>query len=179
MEVKLIYKNEAWKIHGCHTHGSKCVLIQKRNVKLIALTLTFITRIPIRTFTNKQVLPYEKNKHHTTLGCFFNLHSSCLPRPSRRLTSTKYFYSSFEQRDLATYLSDKSLTSLPVLVEKGKKLDRKNPNLQVLISLHFTPESSNDMKLNNCLQQLGLQLVSLILVWKTNQNSPAIRLFCT
>lgn len=79
---------------------------------------------------------------------------------------------------MATYLSDKSLTSLPVLVEKGKKLDRKNPNLQVLISLHFTPESSNDMKLNNCLQQLGLQLVSLILVWKTNQNTPAIILFC-
>jgi hypothetical protein len=125
------------------------------------------------------VFPCEKNKHHTTLGCFSNLHSSFLPRPSRCFTSTKYFYSPFEQRDLATYLSDKLLTSLPVLVEKGKKLDRKSPNLQVLISLHFTPESSNVMKLNNRLQQLGLQLVSLILVWKTNQNSPAIRLFCT
>jgi hypothetical protein len=68
-----------------------------------------------------------------------------------------------------TYLSDKSLTSLPVLVEKGKKLDRKN--LQVLISLHFTPESSNDMKLNNCLQQLGLQLVFLILVWKKTKTA--------
>jgi hypothetical protein len=25
MEVKLIYKNGAWKIHGCHTHSTKCV----------------------------------------------------------------------------------------------------------------------------------------------------------
>jgi hypothetical protein len=48
MEAKLIYKNVAWKIHGCHTHGTKCVLVQKWNVKLIALTLTLI-----RTLTNR------------------------------------------------------------------------------------------------------------------------------
>jgi hypothetical protein len=42
MEAKLIYKNVAWKIHGCHMHGTKCVLVQKWNVKLVALTLTLI-----------------------------------------------------------------------------------------------------------------------------------------
>jgi len=26
MEAKLILKNVAWKIHGCHMHGTKCVL---------------------------------------------------------------------------------------------------------------------------------------------------------
>jgi hypothetical protein len=34
MEAKFIYKNVAWKIHGDHAHGTKCVLIQKWNVKL-------------------------------------------------------------------------------------------------------------------------------------------------
>ncbi len=29
MEAKLFYENVAWKIHGCHTHGTKCVLVQK------------------------------------------------------------------------------------------------------------------------------------------------------
>ncbi len=42
MEAKLIYKNVAWKIHGCHMHGTKCVLVQKWNVKLVAFTLTLI-----------------------------------------------------------------------------------------------------------------------------------------
>ncbi len=28
MEVKLIYKNVVWKIHGCHMQGTKCVLVQ-------------------------------------------------------------------------------------------------------------------------------------------------------
>ncbi len=48
MEVKLFYKNVAWKLHGCHTHGIKCVLIEKWNVKLITFTHTLT-----RTFTNK------------------------------------------------------------------------------------------------------------------------------
>jgi hypothetical protein len=48
MEVKLVYKNVAWKIHGCHMCGTKCVLVQKWNVKLIVLTLTLI-----RIFTNR------------------------------------------------------------------------------------------------------------------------------
>jgi hypothetical protein len=48
MEAKLIYTNVAWKIHGCHTHGTKCVLVQKCNVKLIDLTLTLI-----KTLTNR------------------------------------------------------------------------------------------------------------------------------
>jgi hypothetical protein len=34
MEAKLIYKNVAWKIHGSHVDGTKCVLIQKWNVEL-------------------------------------------------------------------------------------------------------------------------------------------------
>ncbi len=46
MEAKLIYKNVAWKIHGCHTHGKKCVFVQKWNVKLVVFTLT-------RTLTNR------------------------------------------------------------------------------------------------------------------------------
>jgi hypothetical protein len=49
MEAKLIYKNVAWKIRGCHTHGTKCVLVQERNVKLIALTLT-LTKTLINRF---------------------------------------------------------------------------------------------------------------------------------
>ncbi len=49
MEVKLIYKNVAWKLHGCHTHGPKCVLIQKWNVNLINLTHIF-TKILINRF---------------------------------------------------------------------------------------------------------------------------------
>jgi len=48
MEVKLVYKNVAWKIHGCHMRGTKCVLVQKWNVKLIVFTL-----ILIRIFTNR------------------------------------------------------------------------------------------------------------------------------
>ncbi len=48
MENKVIYKKVAWKIHGCYTHGTKCVLIQKWNVKLVVLTL-----ILTRTLTNK------------------------------------------------------------------------------------------------------------------------------
>ncbi len=48
MEGKLIYKNVARKIHGCHTHGTKCVLVQKWNVKLIVLTFTIT-----RTLTNR------------------------------------------------------------------------------------------------------------------------------
>jgi hypothetical protein len=48
MDAKLIYKNVAWKIHGCHTHGTKCVLVQKWNFKLIAHTL-----ILTKTLTNK------------------------------------------------------------------------------------------------------------------------------
>jgi hypothetical protein len=42
MEVKLIYKNVAWKIHGCHMHGTNCVLVQKWNVKLVTFTFIFI-----------------------------------------------------------------------------------------------------------------------------------------
>ncbi len=42
MEVKLINKNVAWKIHGYHMHGTKCVLIQKWNVKLVVFTLALI-----------------------------------------------------------------------------------------------------------------------------------------
>ncbi len=40
MEIKLLKKKVAEKIHGCHMCGTKCVLVQKWNVKLIALTLT-------------------------------------------------------------------------------------------------------------------------------------------
>jgi hypothetical protein len=50
MEAKLIYKNMAWKIHGCHTHGTNCVLVQKWNVKLTTLTLIIII---IKTLTNR------------------------------------------------------------------------------------------------------------------------------
>jgi hypothetical protein len=49
MEVKFVYKNVAWKIHECHMRGTKCVLVQNWNVKLIVLTLTF-TRIFINRF---------------------------------------------------------------------------------------------------------------------------------
>jgi hypothetical protein len=48
MEAKLIYKNVAWKIHGCHAHGTKCVLVQKWNVKLVVLTITLT-----KTFINR------------------------------------------------------------------------------------------------------------------------------
>jgi hypothetical protein len=48
MEAKLVYKNVALKIHGCHTCGTKCVLVQKWNVNLIALILTLI-----KTLTNR------------------------------------------------------------------------------------------------------------------------------
>jgi hypothetical protein len=44
MEAKLIYKIVAWKIHGCHMHGTKCVLVQKWNVNLVAFTV-ILTRI--------------------------------------------------------------------------------------------------------------------------------------
>jgi hypothetical protein len=40
MEAKLIYKIVVWKNYGCHTHNTKCVLVQKWNVKLIAFTFT-------------------------------------------------------------------------------------------------------------------------------------------
>jgi hypothetical protein len=48
MEAKLVYKNVAYKIHGCHMHGTKCVLVQKWNVNLIALTFTIT-----ETFTSR------------------------------------------------------------------------------------------------------------------------------
>ncbi len=46
MEVQLIYKNVAREIRGCHTHGTKCILVQKSNAKLIVLTFT-LTRTPL------------------------------------------------------------------------------------------------------------------------------------
>ncbi len=49
MKAKLIYENVALKIHGCHMRGRKRVLVQKWNVKLIALTL-ILTRILINRF---------------------------------------------------------------------------------------------------------------------------------
>jgi hypothetical protein len=52
MEAKLIYKNLAWKIHGCHMHGKKCILIQKWNVKLIAFTFTFTKTLTKKDFND-------------------------------------------------------------------------------------------------------------------------------
>jgi hypothetical protein len=45
MEVKLFYKNVAWKLHGC-------VLVQKWNVKLTTFTFT-LTRTLIKTITKR------------------------------------------------------------------------------------------------------------------------------
>jgi hypothetical protein len=47
MEAKLIYKNVTWKNSWMHTHGTKCVLVQKCDVKLIVLTLVLT-----KTLTN-------------------------------------------------------------------------------------------------------------------------------